>query len=148
MSGYLFHFIVYAMAMTGIIFLAIFTYKFAYGNKIGMHSSSLSVTDSMKLTPKKTLYVVKAGEEKFLIASDFDSTTLISKLDNNDMTEKLAVKTPETSYQTKPVREDKSMKLSNFDGLKSMNDFINQFEDKKSAKKPVMKELARKLQSC
>lgn len=141
MGGYLFHFIVYTMAMLGMIFLAVFTYKMAYGNKFGKFSnSSLSVTDSMKLTPKKTLYVVKAGEERFLIASDFDSTTLISKLDDTQ--------TINSREQNAYVRNDKSTTLKNFDGLKSMNEFISGFENKKQVKRPVMRELARKLQSC
>ena len=136
MNGYLLHFIVYMMAMFGIIMLAVFTYKMAYNTKNGLNSSLLSVTDSMKLTPKKTLYVVKAGEERFLIASDFDSTTLISKLDG------------EQKLNDIETRENKSMKLSNFDGLKSMNEFISSFEQKNNKKAPVFKELARKLQSC
>jgi flagellar biogenesis protein FliO len=139
MSGYLLHFIIYTMAMLGIIVLAIFTYKMTYGTgKFGIHSSLLSVTDSMKLTPKKTLYVVKAGDERFLIASDFDSTTLISKLGENENIEK----------PVSPVRENRSEQFSSFDGLKSMNEFISGFEQKNEVKKPVMKELARKLQSC
>lgn len=139
MSGYLLHFSIYTMAMLGIIGLAIFTYKISYGGvKTGINSSLLSVTDSMKLTPKKTLYVVKAGEERFLIASDFESTTLISKLGENETINNVQ----------KSQREDKSLTLSNVDGLKSMDDFISSFETKNKVKKPVLKELARKLQNC
>ena len=36
---------------------------------------------------KKTLYIVSAGEEKFLIAGDVDKTCLISKLGVKDNTE-------------------------------------------------------------
>ncbi len=135
MSGSLLHFMIYIMAMLGIIALAVFTYKISYGGiRTGLNSSMLSVTDSMKLTPKKTLYVVKAGEERFLIASDFETTTLISKLGENETIENVSM----------PQREDKSSKLPHADGLKSMNDFISKFETK--SKKPVMKELAKKLQ--
>ena len=140
------HFMVYIMAMLGIICLAIFTYKISYGSaRNGLNTSTLSVTDSMKLTPKKTLYVVKAGDERFLIASDFDSTTLISKLNENQ-----TIKNVSPQNVTVPIkkREDKSKTLSSFDGLKSMDDFISSFEEKIGDKKPVFKELARKLQSC
>lgn len=137
MSGYLIHFGIYTMAMLGIIGLAVFTYKMSYGGiKLGLNSSLLSVTDSMKLTPKKTLYVVKAGDERFLIASDYESTTLISKLDDNN------------SIKEVSQRKDKSSTLINADGLKSMDDFITKFETTNKVKKPVLKELARKLQSC
>ncbi len=134
--GYSLHFIVYTAAMLGIIFLAMHTYKAVYGVKKGLNTSILSVTDSMKLTPKKTLYVVKAGGERFLIASDFDSTTLISKLDDNEI--------PLVSEVPNTKREDKSVKLASFDGIKSMKDFVS--KSTTSTKKPVMKELARKLQ--
>ena len=138
MSGYLFHFTVYLMAMLGIIALAMITYKMLNVNT-KFNSTTLSVTDSMKLTPKKTLYVVKAGEERFLIASDFDSTTLISKLGDTEMN---------IAQSVQVQREDKSVKLSSFDGLKSMSEFVLNFEQKERVKKPVMKVLARKLQSC
>ena len=134
MGQYLGHFIVYAMAMLGIIMLVIYTYKMTYGVKSGLNSSLLSVTDSMKLTPKKTLYVVKAGDERFLIASDFDSTTLISKLDDNQ--------------NFIPKRIDNSIGLNSFDGLESIDDFVESLGQKKSEKKPVLKELVRKLQNC
>ena len=75
-----------------------------------------------------------------LFASDFDSTTLISKLDDTQ--------TINSSEQNAYVRNDKSTTLKNFDGLKSMNEFISGFENKKQVKRPVMRELARKLQSC
>ena len=137
MSGYLLHFAIYTMAMLGIIAVAVFTYKMSYsGIRTGLNSSLLSVTDSMKLTPKKTLYVVKAGEERFLIASDFESTTLISKLGENETIENVSM----------PQREDKSSTLPHVDGLKSMNDFISKFETKNEVKKPVMKELEKKVQ--
>lgn len=125
------HFIVYIMAMVGIFVLAIYTYKMTYGKaSLGLKSSMLSVTDTMKLTPKKTLYVVKAGEERFLIASDFDSTTLISKLDG------------------KEPRCNNSNKLSSPDGIQSIQEFMAKTERKNTAKQPVFKELARKLQNC
>ena len=66
MGAYFLHFIVYAIAMIGIIFLAVFTHNLTCSKKFKTEHSTLSVTESMKLTPKKTLYVVKAGDEKFL----------------------------------------------------------------------------------
>lgn len=82
--GYLSNFIVYTLAMTGIIMLALFVFKYTTGYKVkgfGM-AKGLKVTDTLNLTPRKTLYVVEAEGEKFLIAGDTDRTTLISKLGN------------------------------------------------------------------
>lgn len=79
--GYIANFIVYTLAMVGVMGLALFAFKkFAIGGgKLGS-SKTLKVLDSMSLAPRKTLYIVAAGDEKFLIAGDVDRTTLISKL--------------------------------------------------------------------
>lgn len=80
MSGYLFNFIVYTSAMIGVIFLAVFAYKkFSY---TGVSKSKfLNVEDCINLAPRKSLYIIRAGNERFLVASDADKTSLISKLD-------------------------------------------------------------------
>lgn len=82
MSGYLLNFIVYTTAMIGIIFLAVIVYKnFSYnGNS---KSKFLNVEDCISLAPRKNLYVIRAGKERFLVASDAERTSLISKLDEN-----------------------------------------------------------------
>ena len=81
MGGYIANFTVYTMAMAGLICFAVFVYKKVMdGTFRGNGSKYLSVEESMSLTPRKTLHVVRAGNEKFLIASDVDRTTLISKL--------------------------------------------------------------------
>ena len=82
MGGYFTSFIVYTTAMIGIIFLAVFVYKkcsFASGSK----SNFLNIEDCISLAPRKNLYVVRAGNERFLVASDAERTSLISKLDEN-----------------------------------------------------------------
>ncbi len=79
--GYLTNFIVYTLAMVGVIVLALFVFKTTTsGGSKGASSKYLKVHDSLSLGPRKTLYIVSAGEEKFLIAGDVDKTTLISKL--------------------------------------------------------------------
>ena len=81
MSHYLVHFSIYTMAMIGLIFFALFIYKKFSISTISMKRKGLlSVEDALGLSSRKTLYIVKAGEEKFLIAADLDRTTLISKL--------------------------------------------------------------------
>jgi flagellar biogenesis protein FliO len=80
MTGYLMNFLVYTSAMVGIIFAAVFIYKKAMC-PAASRSEFLGVEDSISLAPRKTLYVVRAGNERFLVASDVDKTSLISKLD-------------------------------------------------------------------
>ena len=82
MGGYLVNFSVYTMAMLGLISFAVFVFKkFTDGTMRSNKSKFLNVEESMTLSPRKTLHVVRAGNERFLIASDIDRTTLISKLD-------------------------------------------------------------------
>ena len=80
--GYMTNFIVYVFAMMGVIMLALFVFKHATGCRVNSKGAnkSLRVLDTLNLTPRKTLYVVSAGKEKFLIAGDSERTTLISKL--------------------------------------------------------------------
>ncbi|MBD5401739.1 FliO/MopB family protein [bacterium] len=82
MGSYIANFAVYTMAMTGLIFFAVFAYKkFMNGGFRKDSSNFLSIEESMNINPRKSLLVVRAGSEKFLIASDVDRTTLLSKLD-------------------------------------------------------------------
>ncbi len=90
MGGYLVNFAIYTMAMTGLIFFALMMYKkFAGGGNFGKKSEFLSIEETLSVSPRKNLYVVRAGREKFLIAGDADKTTLISKLDNYTEEEKI-----------------------------------------------------------
>ena len=99
MNGYIAHFSVYLFAMIGIICFALFLVQKSivsgYKNK---KSSFLQVEDTITIAPKKSLYVIKAGEKKLLIASDEGRTTFLTELDEkvklqksiSDMTSKLA----------------------------------------------------------
>ena len=81
MGVYFGQFIVYTIAMLGIIFAALFVYKrVTDGTGFGGKSDFLNVEDSISLSPRKSLYVIRAGEEKFLVAADLDRTALIAKL--------------------------------------------------------------------
>ena len=78
--GYLANFMVYTLAMIGVIAIALIVFKNA--NSFGAGKSKhLKVIDTLSIAPRKTLYVVSTGREKFLIAGDVGNTTLISKLE-------------------------------------------------------------------
>ncbi len=79
--GYLANFLVYTFAMVGVIVAALLIFKNSTSIGGGKKSKYLKVIDSMSLAPRKTLYIVSTGSEKFLLAADVDKTTLISKLD-------------------------------------------------------------------
>ena len=80
--GYMVNFIVYTIAMVGIIFLAVFVYK-KFSFTTGSKSKFLNVEDCISVGPRKEIFVVRAGNERFLVASDVGRTSLISKLDGN-----------------------------------------------------------------
>ena len=122
MSGYLVNFMIYTLAMVGIIFLALFIYKKTAVMPGGKSRSKfLGVEDVMSLTPRKSLYVVRAGNERFLIASDMERTTLISKLENNTQEENIPV-----------------VNTSSVDDLPDITNYS-------ARKKAVMKEMAKKI---
>ena len=82
--GYLGNFIVYTLAMVGVIVVALLVFKNATTISTGKSSKLLKVIDTLTIGQRKTLYIVSAGTEKFLIAGDVDRTCLISKLDNTE----------------------------------------------------------------
>ena len=140
MGHYLVNFAVYTMAMVGLILFALFIFKTCTCNGFSRKSSMLNVIDSMKLSPRKTLYVIKVENEKYLIAADTDNTSLIAKLDDD------AQKVPPNLTFGSAKREDNSLKLKSFDGIKSMDEFSTVVDfSSKSKKTPVMKKLALKL---
>lgn len=85
MGHYIINFSIYTMAMVGLIFFALFVYKkFAINVIATKKRGILSIEDGLGISPRKTLYVIKAGNERFLIAADLDRTTLISKLNSTE----------------------------------------------------------------
>lgn len=85
MNGYIINFTVYTLAMIGFIVLALYVYKkstyFSDNTKTNVF---LKVENTLRLSPTKTVYVIKAGNEKFLIAADASTTTMLAKLENSN----------------------------------------------------------------
>ena len=88
MNSYLLHFIAYTFAMIGFIVMVLFIYKKAmYAGDTTKNKNFLAVENSLKISPTKTVYVIKAGREKFLIAGDAANTTMLAKLENSIINE-------------------------------------------------------------
>lgn len=123
--GYLSHFAVYTLAMLSVIGIALFVYKkFNMVNFSSRKSNLLRVEDVLSLSPRKTLYVINANGEKFLIAGDLDRTTLISKLEQKE--------------QVREKRNEHSVDLTEF--IRNEDILYSSSE-----KEPVMKNLVKKL---
>ena len=126
--GYLANFMVYTLAMVGVIVIALLIFKSATSQGIGNKSKYLKILDTISLAPRKTLYIVSAGKEKFLIAGDVNNTTLISKLDTSaDSIPHEEISPKETFQQTmqnlaKPNYMDKSNIGINSSLLHKQND--------------------------
>lgn len=119
MGGYLASFIIYTAAMIGVIFIAVLAYKkFSFSGV--SKSKFLSVEDCINLSPRKNLYVIKAGNEKFLVASDVERTTLISKLGDNQ-----SVKTDVSMTDDLPAIVDFPSKMTNRTSNKIFKNIIN-----------------------
>ena len=85
MGVYLVNFLVYSMAMVGLLFVCLMVYKKTMVNNCNKkNTEELAVENAMNLSARKTLYIVKAGNEKFLIASDAERTTFLAKLNAAD----------------------------------------------------------------
>lgn len=145
MGHYMIGFSIYTLAMVGVIFGALFVFK-AFSNKcFNKKSSMLKIEDSMSLSPRKTLYVINAKNQSFLIASDIDRTSLIAKL---DIDSEVQTTSPLIENDmSKIARMDKSTNLTSFDGLESINEFTSliDFQKERANKRPMMKELAKKV---
>lgn len=141
MGGYLVNFAVYTMAMIGLIFFALMIYKKFSGEGIlGRKSEFLSVEDTIGIAPRKNLYIVRAGNERFLIAGDIDKTTLIAKLDENNTSSKVA------NFDTQFTKVEKTKKIT--EDLPDITDIrnytINQ-STKVTSSSDVLKRLAKKI---
>ena len=119
MGGYIANFTVYTMAMLGLICFALVIYKKFINGTANNKSQFLGIEECINLAPRKNLYVIRAGHERFLIASDADKTNLISKLDDN----------------SKPNRHEKQPGV---DELPVIVDFPQK-------EKPVIKEMLKKI---
>ena len=115
--GYLTNFIVYTLAMIGVIMLALFVFKASTSSGGKGNSKFLKIHDTLSLGPRKTLYIVSAGEEKFLIAGDVDKTCLISKLNSQEKIPEVSFKETLTQELPKSRYIDKSII-----GIKSTQD--------------------------
>ncbi len=83
MSGYITGFSVYTLAMIGVIFVALVIVKkcltfSSHKNK----NNFLKVENCLNIEPRKNLYVVKAGTERFLIASSGENCNFMTKLES------------------------------------------------------------------
>lgn len=132
MGQYLIQFAAYTFAMIGLITLCLLVYKKMFLN-VGVNASPefLKVENTLNLSARKTIYVIKAGEEKFLVASDVDKTTFLAKLNENSNVISIDKNVVQKASPLAGIRVDEELSPSKSNVHKL----------------PVMKELMRKLNS-
>ena len=85
MGGYLVNFSVYTFAMIGFLFLAVMVYKKSSMDAVNKkNEAGMIIEESLALSPRKRLHVVRVNGERFLIAADVDRTEFLAKLDENE----------------------------------------------------------------
>ena len=96
MRTYILAFMFYTTAMIGVMLVGFLIYKkFMMQNRL-QAKNMIKILDALPLAPKKTLYVVKVKNERFLIASDIQQTTFLAKLADD------------TKKESKPYSEEQS----------------------------------------
>ena len=103
--GYITNFIVYTLAMVGVIVVALLVFKNATTGCCNKSSKYLRVLDTISLGQRKTLYIVSTGKEQFLIAGDVNNTCLISKLEGNINESNITPNRIDILNSIKPVTE-------------------------------------------
>ena len=77
-------FSVYTLAMIGVIVIAFVVWRNTVAGANLGKKGTIKVEESLSLNARKTLYVIKIKDERFLIAADVDKTTFLAKLNDGE----------------------------------------------------------------
>ena len=80
MLNYIIAFSLYTLAMIGIFFIAFVVYKKTMNFNNPRHNEGMRIEDMLRLSQRKSLYIINVQNERFLIASDLENTTFLAKL--------------------------------------------------------------------
>ena len=161
MGVYLVNFIVYSMAMVGLLFICLMIYKKTMvTGKCTKDTNDLQIENALNLNQRKVLYVIKAGNEKFLIAADTERTSFLAKLNSNEKIN-LAQETINSEkkvsieVETDDIFPLKRKNISNSKPVdysevmnsvkKAQSKTQTKMQNTSQTNKPVMKEMLRKL---
>lgn len=87
MAHYIINLIFYTLAMVGVILIG---FVIAKKSLMGVYSQTsknkfLEIESYLALEPRKNVYVLKAGTERFLLSSSPEKIHFLTKLDNNNV---------------------------------------------------------------
>ena len=127
MTHYLIKFIFYTSGVIGILLIGYVVAKnfLAGGFVLSKKENNLEIEESLSLSPRKTLYIIKAFDEKFLVASDANSTTLLAKLNSEGEVVEKTAQEEEFSAYLSPKNETKKVSKGNASVIHSMLEKLN-----------------------
>lgn len=140
MKIYILNFLVYTMAMVGVIYVSLMIFKRTMTqNNQNSSNNSLKIESSLNIGPRKTLHVIKVDGERFLIASDIQNTTFLSKLNEN--------KNDLNFEKNKNIKPQKKMFMDELNELKKYDkkESISVIDGINKEEKSVFRELIQKL---
>lgn len=139
MKVYILNFLVYLMAMVGVIYISLMIFKRAITQNNSNSNNNLKIESSLNLGPRKTLHVINVNSERFLIASDIQNTTFLSKL-NDNKSETAIKKVIESKNQDRMFMDE----LNNLKKIELKNN-ISVIDDDIQEEKSVFRELIQRL---
>jgi len=96
MTGHLTGFLVYMLAMLGIIFIALVVVKKSITfSSVKQKNSFLKIESRLNIEPRKNLYVIKAGNERFLVSSGIEGCQFMTKIGEKNIPSKTEISTDE-----------------------------------------------------
>ena len=96
MTGYLTGFLVYMLAMLGIIFIALVVVKKSMTfSSVKQKNSFLKIESRLNIEPRKNLYVIKAGNERFLVSTGIEGCQFMTKIGEKNIPSKTEISTDE-----------------------------------------------------
>ena len=96
MTGYLTGFLVYMLAMLGVIFIALVIVKKSITfSSVKQKNSFLKIESRLNIEPRKNLYVIKAGNERFLVSSGIEGCQFMTKIGEKNIPSKTEISTDE-----------------------------------------------------
>ena len=96
MTGHLTGFLVYMLAMLGIIFIALVVVKKSMTfSSVKQKNSFLKIESRLNIEPRKNLYVIKAGNERFLVSTGIEGCQFMTKLGEKNIPLKTEISTAE-----------------------------------------------------
>lgn len=88
MTEFIMGFTVYTLGIIGLLFIGFFVAKYLINNtgkNLHKQKNFLKVEQAIGLEARKTIYVLKAGKQKFLVATTPDSVCFLSELDKDNL---------------------------------------------------------------